>query len=453
MTDSPQYSKLIMCNIHGPVRIDPLSLRIINTPEFQRMREIKQLGLCYLVYPTATHTRFEHSIGVYHLAGKVLEKIKQLYPNRIFFVPELGPTVLTDKVIFCIKIAALCHDLGHGPFSHVFDNILLKNISHPNKHHEVRSCLITEMLCKRELSDELSIQEIEFIKSIIHPSDHHVGALYQIVANHRNGIDIDKFDYLLRDTKNLNTYSNFNFDRLMDEFIIDHNDNIVYPKHCSIDVYELFHTRYIMHKKIYTHKTVILVESMINDMFIKIDPVFRFSKFIDDMSLFCQLTDSSFISYIKNTISPYPFFSINLSDNEMLAISDAYHIYLNILHRKLYKQIIEIHDENNNIKNELEMFVDYLIRKHPNLNRNKFQIIKTKVGFIDNKKVNPFDHIFFYDKKENGHIFKANETHIANLINNKHNEIVWRLVYKDSNLSHQILEDIETYKFIRILGK
>ena len=74
---SEPYSKLFACNIHDSIRISSMALKIINTPEFQRMREIKQLGLCHHIYPAATHTRFEHSIGVYHLAGKMVEKIQQ----------------------------------------------------------------------------------------------------------------------------------------------------------------------------------------------------------------------------------------------------------------------------------------------------------------------------------------------------------------------------------------
>lgn len=440
-----QYSKLIMCNIHGPIRVDPLALKIINTPEFQRMREIKQLGLCHFIYPTATHTRFEHSIGTYYLAGKMLEKIKQNYPDRNFIIPDIGPTKLTDKIMQCIKIAALCHDIGHGPFSHSFDNSLLKNITHPNKHHEVRSCLITEMLCKRELKNELDDQDINFIKTIIFPTEIHTSTLYQIVSNKKTEIDVDKFDYLLRDTKNLNMCTNFCFDRLISEFIIDSNDNLVYPKHCSMDIYELFHTRYMMHKKIYSHKTVKIIETMLNDIFVKIDPIFELSKTIYDMTLFCQLTDSSIFSYLKLIASPPPFVEMKLSNEEMSVLMDAYRIYLRIINRKFYKQIAEIISKDTDVGHKLGELVSNLTKKYPNMNCNDFQIIKTKIGFINNSKKNPFDYIFFYDKKENINIFGANKTRISNLITNNFNETIWSLIYKNNESICQIIDDVELY--------
>jgi deoxynucleoside triphosphate triphosphohydrolase SAMHD1 len=105
-------SKIINDNIHGCIQMPPTCIKIIDTSEFQRLRDIKQLGTCSYVFPTATHTRFEHSLGVAHLAKNLLKYIKS---NQ----PELD---ISDQDILNVMVAGLCHDLGHCILSHVFDN-------------------------------------------------------------------------------------------------------------------------------------------------------------------------------------------------------------------------------------------------------------------------------------------------------------------------------------------
>jgi len=443
------YSKLFGCNVHDAIRVSPMALQIINTPEFQRMRKIKQLGLCYYIYPAATHTRFEHSIGVYHLAGKMLEKIYQQYPNREYYIPELAEEKmkLNPKIIECIKIAALCHDIGHGPFSHIFDNVLLKKSSNPNRHHETRSCLIIEMLCKRELAKELDDNYIAFIKSIVEPHECHKGALYQIVSNNLNGIDVDKFDYLARDTKNIGLNTGFNANRLINEFIIDRNDNIAYPKHCSVDIYEMFHTRYMMHKKVYSHKTVKLIELMLGDLFTKIDPILHISESINDMKRFCELTDDTILHFINLIISPPSFIEIKLEPEQYKAVTEANEIYQKIISRNLYKQVLEI-VEDDKAELYLKGFLEYLLHKHSDFNEKDFQIIKTRIGFVSGNKSDPFDSIYFYDKKEDDFTFTVDKSHISGLVGNKIQETHWHFVCKNRLIFPIVIGEIGNYTLI-----
>lgn len=440
------YSKLIGCSIHGAIRVEPMALKIINTPEFQRMRFIKQLGMCYQVYPAATHTRFEHSIGVYHLAGRILEKIQQKYPDKEYYILELGKTQkLTDKIIECIKIAALCHDIGHGPFSHIFDDILLKDMDHPNKDHEIRSCLIVEMLCQREL--KLELEYINFIKSIISPEKHHTGVLYQIVANQLNGIDVDKFDYLIRDAKHLGLQIGFDPNRLINEFIIDADNNIAYPKHCSVNVFEMFYGRYMMHKKVYSHKTVKLVESMLSDLYIKIDPIFKISESVKDMNKFCELVDDTIFHYIDIIMNPPPFLKTDLTVDQYSAISEAYKIYHRVHCRNLYQQVVEI---NEDAEEYFETFLKDFIVKNPNTSRNDFDISKTKVGFVSGNKPDPFQNIFFYDKKENNSSFRLDKSYISSLINNNIQETHTYLICKKRELTAIVQSAYKNYALARI---
>ena len=320
-------SKLIGCNIRGNIKVSPLALKIIDTPEFQRLRNIKQLGVCQYVFPAATHTRFEHSIGTYYLTSKMVEKLQKSYPDKIYNIPDIGQSQLTDFVCELIKIAGLCHDIGHGPFSHVFDELL------SNNHHETRSCLIIEKICQREL--QLSTHHIKFIQSIINPQPQHKGALYQIVSNYLNGIDVDKFDYLARDSYMLGLNRGFDPGRIIDEIIIDDNGNIAYPKHCASDIYDIFQNRYMLHKQIYNYKTVKIIEMMLCDIFRKIDPIFKFSDMITDMDQFCSLTDNSFFNILENIVKPMNYLRPMIEQKHMNLILEAYDIYQNIIQRKL----------------------------------------------------------------------------------------------------------------------
>ena len=102
---------VINCPIHGFITLSQRMLSIVDTPEFTRLHNLRQLGVAYIVYPSANHTRFEHSLGVAHLA-KLL--IKNLQTNQ----PEL---CINDNQVELVQIAGLIHDLGHGPFSHLWE--------------------------------------------------------------------------------------------------------------------------------------------------------------------------------------------------------------------------------------------------------------------------------------------------------------------------------------------
>ena len=237
-------NKKINCPLYGFISITPRMRNIIDTPEFKRLHNLRQLGLTYLIYPSANHTRFEHSLGVSHLA-KILSS--SLQKNQ----PELG---ITDNEIELVQIAGLIHDIGHGPFSHLYDEEFS-----PNLHHESRGQkLFVTMVTKYEL--QFTKEEIKFIIDCIEPPKNLEGNFkFQIVSNKLCSIDVDKIDYIQRDNYHLGFGLNEKYLRLINDCrVVEVNGKLVlgWPNKLEDEVLSLFATRYRLHKNVYNHHTV-----------------------------------------------------------------------------------------------------------------------------------------------------------------------------------------------------
>jgi HD superfamily phosphohydrolase len=433
---SEEGSKLILDNVTGSIRIFKDVLKLIHTPKFQRLHNIKQLGFCYLVFPTAKHSRFEHSVSVCYLAYILCMVIRKKYPDKEYNIKELGiVSKLTDQIILYIVIGGLFHDSGHSAFSHAFDDIVLKNSKHPNSIHEVRSIIIMEEVCKQELNFQQN--EINFIASLINPSSHHTGVLYQIISNNLNGLDVDKFDYLRRDPINLGLKFQFDYSRILQEFIIDKNDNIAYNKHISWDILNCFTSRYNLFSIAYNHKTVKLIEEMFADILELIDSIFHISDCILDMKKFIRYTDEKIFNDLTNAYDEIKSNESKYTEPEKSKIITAYKLYQNILTRKLYKSVFY---DNKVTKKQAEEFVDTLP-----YDKNTYKIITVKNGFVSDKKPDPFKSIYFYDDP-NKPTFTLDKTYISGLLNGNYSEIKVLLICKDRGIAKFIKEKWETYR-------
>ena len=306
-------TKQIYDPIHGFIDITPLMQKIIDTHEFQRLRDLKQLGAVHYVYPSATHTRFEHSIGVSHLAGMMATHLfnDNTYPND----KENNNCTIAELA----KLAGLIHDIGHGPFSHLYDS----HVRHHNEpEHEKRGCeIFKKMVVKYNLP--LTPSDVEVIIDMIDPPQTKMHKpMYQIVANKITQIDVDKIDYIQRDCYHIGLKFGGEWSRLIKDAIIstppqqtrqhqrsqsnDHEQfsQIVWPKKLEYEILQLFSTRYRLHRQVYNHHTVKAYEYYISEILKEIRNQRPNIKFIDltDSVVMSSLNANTKIKYYQNKI-------------------------------------------------------------------------------------------------------------------------------------------------------
>ncbi|XP_017631685.1 uncharacterized protein LOC108474250 isoform X2 [Gossypium arboreum] len=332
-----RLSKHVHDNVHGNIYLDPLSLKFIDTEQFQRLRELKQLGLAHLVYPGAVHSRFEHSLGVYWLAGEAIQKLKT-YQGL-----ELG----IDRFdVQAVKVAGLLHDVGHGPFSHLFEREFLPKVLNSFKwaHEQMSADLIDHIVDVHHIDVESEM--IKRVKEMILASSEFAlpksakekQFLYDIVANGRNGIDVDKFDYIVRDSRACGLGCSFDFHRLMETMRVL-GDEICYRAKDYLSIHKLFATRADLYRTVYTHSKVKAVELMVVDALLKANSYLEISSSIQDPSEYWKLDDT-----IIKTIETAP-------DEELRESRD---LILRIRRRNLY----QFCNEYSVPKDQLEHFKD-----------------------------------------------------------------------------------------------
>ncbi|KAF8768005.1 Deoxynucleoside triphosphate like protein [Argiope bruennichi] len=275
---SASFSAKIFCDpVHGQISLHPACVAIIDTPQFQRLRAIKQTGFLEYVYPGATHNRFSHSLGVCYLAGKFIQELRERQPELL----------ITDTDVLCVQLAGLCHDLGHGPFSHTWERYihmatLKKNLKTAWKHEIVSINMLDYLIEDNNLLPQLKkfgigSKEINIIKEFIQgsqPVDGSRAFLYQIVNNDDSGLDVDKWDYFLRDCHYLGLPCSFEYERLIQfakVFMVDGKSQICFRDKVLESVYNVFRTRSNLHRLAYQHKVCMITERMFLDAFLIVD--------------------------------------------------------------------------------------------------------------------------------------------------------------------------------------
>jgi len=265
--------------IHDFIRVYDHELSIIDNPIFQRLRRIRQLSGAHLTYPAAQHTRFEHSLGVMHIASQAGHALH-----------EKG--ILKSDDIEILRLSGLLHDIGHGPFSHLFEEIIQeKKISHEDFGKEI--------ILKSDIGDSLS--KNGFDKKLITKvafGDSKFQYMNEIVSG---ALSADMMDYLLRDGYFTGAeHAKIDHKRITQSLDV-HKKKLALERSALYSFESMMHSRYQMFKAVYFHKTVRSAEVMLLEALRLSDDEYGFTNF--NVKEFVNLTDEYVLSTLISSKS------------------------------------------------------------------------------------------------------------------------------------------------------
>ena len=294
--------------VHGYIYANELECKIIDSPVFQRLRKIRQLASAHLTYPGALHTRFEHCIGSMYLAKRAANHLK-------------SQEIINEDMSNELSIAALLHDIGHGPFSHLFEEVLHeKGMTHEN---------ITDRIIREtEIADILSkfgVNVKKFSNLCVGTSKNHPRFMNDIIAGF---LSVDSMDYLLRDSYFSGVeYGKVDVHRIIDAYEIA-GKKLAINKDSVYALESLMLARYEMFRAVYFHKSVRASAVMIIRAMNLSDEELHFTD-LDNLDGFLQLTDERILYDISNINSN--------SENSKLAKK----LVIDYTNRKMLKLVFE----------------------------------------------------------------------------------------------------------------
>ncbi|XP_065818653.1 deoxynucleoside triphosphate triphosphohydrolase SAMHD1-like [Labrus bergylta] len=413
MAEQPIITKVFNDPIHGSIELHPLLIKIIDTPQFQRLRFIKQLGGVYFVYPGASHNRFEHLIGLLASLMTWHEKGSCDMLDHLLKQKYLKPAIPEEDM----EVDRRLQESKEQEEQSELEQVMEKYKMNPEDVKIIQEMIAGDKEEQRTLEKEmkkkykLNPEDVKNIQEMIavekwpykgRPKEN--SSLYEIVSNKKNGVDVDKFDYLARDSSYLGIKNNFDFRRFL-QFArvceVDGRKTICTRDKEEDHMYDLFYTRHHLHKRACQHRVSHIIQEMIAEAFLKADDhiqiegsggrMFTLSTANEDMEAYTKLTDNVFEEILKSSCSE---------------LKKAREILQNIISRKSYKFVDErkpkdpIEDWKSWITGWKKLLAQPLPdEEENNLKPEDFEILVIEMDYgMDDK--DPIQHVHFYSKSE-----------------------------------------------------
>lgn len=427
-----RFSKHIHDNVHGNIYLDPFFLQFVDTEQFQRLRELKQLGLTHMVYPGAVHSRFEHSLGVYWLAGEAVHTVQGHQGSEIN---------IERNDIRTVKLAGLLHDVGHGPFSHLFEREFLPRVLNGSEwsHEDMSVKMIDYIVDAHHIEiDSAILNNVKemVLASSANGSQNTVNEkrfLYDIVANGQNGIDVDKFDYIVRDSRACGLGCNFQFQRLLETMRVM-GDEICYRAKDYLTVHKLFATRADLHRTVYTHAKVKAIELMVVDALTLAHGELSISASIQEPAKFWKLDDSILRQ-------------IETSDKQEL--KKARDLVLRIRRRDLYQFCNEFAVPKDKQEHFKDITPQDIVCSQKNgdtpLNEEDISVSIVKIDLTRGRS-NPLESIKFFQDYESDYKFPMRDERISHLLPAFCQDMIVRVYSKKPELVGAVSKAFENYQ-------
>jgi HD superfamily phosphohydrolase len=232
--------KIINDPVYGFINISSdLLFDLVEHPFFQRLRRIKQLGLADVVYPGALHTRFHHALGAMHLMSQAIKVLQD--KGHLIEEPEVE----------AVQAAILLHDLGHGPFSHVLESVLMPDVA----HESITLVMMKELNRQMQGRLEIAIQMFE--------GTYHRKFFHQMISSQ---LDMDRMDYLKRDSFYTGVVEgSIGADRLIKMLDVS-GDQLVVEEKGLLSIENFLHARRLMYWQVYLHKTLLSAQAMLTQV-------------------------------------------------------------------------------------------------------------------------------------------------------------------------------------------